>query len=121
MPHDVASYDDEQELTAYVWHNYRNLLTPVESLTDKTLLAELKAEHSSDKMAAMLRQRWNAIANPDVDAALAEGADEFRGRVRKRIVKECADQIVVNRCPSCSRIVATPKARQCLWCGHDWH
>ena len=30
-------------------------------------------------------------------------------------------QVVVNRCPECSRIVKTPLARQCLWCGYDWH
>ncbi len=58
MPHDAASYDDEQQLTAYVWHNYRNLLTPLESLADKTLLAESKAEHASERMAAAMRQRW---------------------------------------------------------------
>ena len=121
MPHDVASYDDEQQLTAYVWHNYRNLLKPLEALTDKTLHAESKAEHASDKMATFLRKRWSEMENPDVLAALAEGSDAFRRRVRERIVKECGKQIVINRCPQCSRLLATPKARQCLWCGHDWH
>jgi len=27
----------------------------------------------------------------------------------------------ISRCPVCERIVKTPLARQCLWCGHDWH
>lgn len=121
MPLDAASYDDEQELTAYVWHNYRNLLTPLESLTDKTLLAESKARHASGKISTLLRQRWSNVDNPDVEAALADGPNAFRKRVRERIIEECAQQITVNRCPSCSRVVATPKARQCLWCGHDWH
>ena len=121
MPHDANSYDDERQLTSYIWHNYRHLLTPLEALTDKTLLAESKAEHASETMAALLRQRWSAMDNPDVVAELADGSDAFRNRVRNRIVRECADRIVINRCPKCSRLVVTPKARQCLWCGHDWH
>jgi rRNA maturation endonuclease Nob1 len=28
---------------------------------------------------------------------------------------------VINRCPACKRIVRTPRAQHCLWCGHDWH
>ena len=27
----------------------------------------------------------------------------------------------VNRCPACNRVVRTPEAKQCFWCGHDWH
>jgi hypothetical protein len=30
-------------------------------------------------------------------------------------------QALINRCPRCQRVVATPKARQCLWCKYDWH
>jgi uncharacterized OB-fold protein len=39
----------------------------------------------------------------------------------ERLLREHANEIVINRCPACGRIVATPKARQCLWCGHDRH
>lgn len=27
----------------------------------------------------------------------------------------------INRCPKCSKIARTPKAKQCPWCFHDWH
>ncbi len=121
VAYDAFYYDDDQELTAYIWHNYRNLLTPLEALAERTLLAESKAQHTSDRMAAILRERWVAMDDPDVAAALAGGSDVFRNRVRERILKECDKQIVINRCPQCSRLVATPKAHQCLWCGHDWH
>jgi hypothetical protein len=27
----------------------------------------------------------------------------------------------VARCPACNRVLRTPEAKQCFWCGHDWH
>jgi hypothetical protein len=30
------------------------------------------------------------------------------------------DKIFVNRCPGCNRLVRTPKAKLCLWCGNNW-
>jgi len=39
---------------------------------------------------------------------LAERAGPVRGRF-------------VNRCPRCRWVVRTLQARQCLWCGFDWH
>ena len=122
MPYDTSTYDDDRELTGYIWHNYRHLLTPTEALADRALIAEFKAQHSnSESMARMLRERWGAADNPDVVAALADGSDAFRDRVRDRILSECADRLFINRCAECSRVVATPQAQQCLWCGHDWH
>ena len=121
MPHDPATYDDDRELTAYVWRNYRTLLTPLESLADKALMAEFKAEHSSPGMANKIRERWGSQDDPDVAAALADGPEVFRDRVRDRILRECPDKVILNRCSECSRLVATSLAQQCLWCGHDWH
>ena len=121
MRHDPKTYDDSEQLTVYLWRNYRYLLTSLESLADRALLAEAKAAHSSPEMAKRLQERWGAQNNPDVIAALADGGDTFRERVRDRMMKECRDSITLNRCPICARLVETPKARQCLWCGHDWH
>ena len=57
----------------------------------------------------------------DVAPVFADGIDVFRDRVRDRILRDHADDVFVNRCSECSRIVMSPEARQCLWCGHDWH
>ena len=119
--HDAGTYDDDRELTAYIWRNYRTLLTPLESLADKALMAEFKAEHSSPRMAKTIRERWGSKDDPDVVAALADGPEIFRDRVRDRVLCECSDEVILNRCSQCSRLVATPLAQQCLWCGHDWH
>ncbi len=72
-------------------------------------------------MARLLRERWGAQNHADVVAAISDGPDAFRDRVRDRLLAECADEIFINRCSRCSRVVATPRAQQCLWCGHTWH
>jgi hypothetical protein len=68
--------------------------------------------------------RWaelTAADDPAIDAALVAGPEAFRRQVRERLLAEAGDQITIDRCPSCTRILRTPLAQQCLWCGHDWH
>jgi hypothetical protein len=115
MPYDASTYDDDREITDYIWHNFRNLLTSLESLTDRALVAEAKALSSnSDAMARRLREKWGAEGNPEVVPELSDGPGVFRDRVRDRILRESADKVFINRCALCSRIVATPHAQQHL-------
>ena len=116
-----TDYNDERVLTSYIWRNYLRLLTPDESLGYKALIGTSKAESASPTMARWLRERWGHIDDPDVAPMFADGIDVFRDRVRDRILRDHADDVFVNRCSECSRIVMSPEARQCLWCGHDWH
>ncbi len=69
-----------------------------------------------------LRERLDqALRDPEVAAALAGDFDEYIVRAAERMVREHPNSIVVNCCPACGKIVRTPKARPCLWCGHGWH
>jgi hypothetical protein len=34
---------------------------------------------------------------------------------------QSVDKTESKRCPKCDRIARTPEAKQCLWCGHNWH
>jgi|HubBroStandDraft_6_1064221.scaffolds.fasta_scaffold77147_2 hypothetical protein len=121
MRWDPATYDDDRELTDYIWHNYRHLLTAFEWKVWKADVAEWKAERASEKLASSIRKRWGSQDDPEVAAALARGIDLFRRDARDRILAEHPQEVTTNRCARCQRIVATPLARQCLWCGHDWH
>ncbi len=122
MPRDTTQYDDEAELADYLWHNYSELFSNDERLAARTLSAEWKAEHTdSVQMRAALLEKWSARGNTNVDKLLADGPDVFRLRAAERVFAEHSPRIQVNRCSVCSRVVATPMARQCLWCGHDWH
>lgn len=59
--------------------------------------------------------------DPRIDAQVALGEAEFTRLVIERVRREHGDQVELNRCPRCRRIPRTLRARQCLWCMHDWH
>jgi hypothetical protein len=117
----AEQYDDDQELTEYIWHNYQGLMTDLERRAARALLTEAKAREATGASAKLLRERWGRESDPQIATMLQEGADAFRRRVRERILSETPEAAFINRCPACGRIVATPRAKQCLWCGHDWH
>ncbi len=119
-------YDEDTVLTDYVWNHYRHLMTDFERRAGYAagVRTHLTAkEHSGlvrREVAAWFREK-GSVGDTAVDAALAEGADAFRRKVRERVMAERGHEVYVNRCPACNRIVKTPKAQQRLWCGHDWH
>jgi hypothetical protein len=122
MPFDTTQYDERVELADYLWHNYPELFSHDEHLAARTLSAEWKAAHTdSERIRQFLLTRMSARGNPKVDELLADGPQEFRLRAAERVFAELSSKIDLDRCQKCSRIVATPRARQCLWCGHDWH
>jgi hypothetical protein len=118
---DKNQYDDRAELTDYLWHNYVALFSVQELLAAKTLMAEEKANFTKSKgVRKLLLSRWSARGNSEIDQLLADGPEKFRERAAGRVLAMHGDTIYVNRCELCSRVVATPEARQCLWCGNDW-
>jgi len=118
----AVPYDDDRELTRYVWHNFRHLLTNKERLVDQAVIAREKAEYaSSPESKRLLRTELGRIDDAEVNSALAEGIPAFRHKVRERMLVDHRSDVFINRCPNCSRILRTPKAQQCLWCGRDWH
>ena len=114
-------YDDEVEQTRYIWGNCTHLMTDFERRVGRAAAAREKAAAlTGEAMKRMLSQRWGLAGDPDVDSALSDGPEAFRTSVCRRILSERGDEFI-NRCPRCRRVVRTPAARQCFWCGHDWH
>jgi hypothetical protein len=117
----MKTYDDEHQLTTYVWNHYARLFTPVEAKAAWAVHADAKARVGSTGVAEFIWKRHNLADDPAVMKALADGVEAFRRRTARRVLRDHASDVFVNRCPKCSRVVGTPKAQQCLWCGHDWH
>jgi hypothetical protein len=115
------SYDEDRVLTAYIWEHYRHLFTEFEKQVDVRIKVEIKSRHMSKEMREERLTRFCGPPDPAVDRALEDGHWAFLDQVRARVLAEAEAQVVINRCPMCSRIVRTPKARQCMWCHHDWH
>ena len=114
-------YDEEAELDRYVIKNYPDLMTTLEAEVRVAAIAQQKAEHASPRMGEIIKARYGRCDDPEVVAALSDGVDVFRRRVRQRILREHPEKVFINRCPKCNRVVRTPKAKLCLWCGHSWH
>jgi hypothetical protein len=118
----VVEYDEDRELTRYVWDYYQRLMTEFERRVGRAIIGRAKAAAVGiSEMAGLLHRRWGEVGVPEVEAALADGPEVFRRRVRDRLLAERGSEVFVNRCPRCARVVRTPQARQCFWCGFDWH
>jgi hypothetical protein len=50
---------------------------------------------------------------------LSEG--DFNLVVAARMLRDHKDQIHFNYCEKCNALARTPCAKQCRYCGHDWH
>ena len=51
---------------------------------------------------------------------VALGEEQMEHKIAERLLLDSGDEII-NNCPQCGRLARTPKARQCRYCGHDWH
>jgi hypothetical protein len=117
-----VDYNDDRELTRYVWDHSQRLFTEFEWRLGRAMHGRTKAAVSqSPELAGALYRLWGAVGDAEIEAALADGFEAFRRRVRDRLLAEHGPAVIVTRCPRCQRVVRTPLARQCFWCGFDWH
>ena len=114
----------DKELARYIFVHFPNLLTTDEVKASKHAMYLEKLgyndpEHSS--RARSYRKRGLLTDDPAVLDLLKDGFDAFELRVCERIMAECPEKVFLNNCPRCNRLARTPYARQCRYCGHDWH
>ncbi|NBD13756.1 hypothetical protein [Corallococcus silvisoli] len=115
-------YEEDAELTRYVLRYYQHLATDVERKAYRaSSIPHWDVVPAEGPLAHPLVRKWYGLDDPAVLAALEEGREALLRRMRDRVLKEHADVVFIHRCPRCERIVETPRSRQCLWCGHDWH
>jgi hypothetical protein len=125
----AREYVEVDALVDYLWKSYSRLFSDTEYAAVRAMIGESKTaplrERGSgpalDWYVDMIHESFGSIDSPDTQALLADGVNEFWRRACERLLREHGDSIIINRCPRCARIVATPGARQCLWCHHDWH
>jgi hypothetical protein len=59
--------------------------------------------------------------DPDVLTLANEGFEAFLMRAAERIFEQHRYEILFNHCCRCGALARTPKAKQCRFCGNDWH
>jgi hypothetical protein len=113
-------YDDDEILTRYVLAHFGYLLPARQVVLLKYAYQRLKRWDDESLQKPPVR-RWLGLDDPDASKVFENGPLAFMRTLRDQLLSERKDKIRINRCPKCSRIVRTPKAQQCLWCGFDWH
>ncbi len=113
----VRKYIEQTELSQYVWRWYNRFFTDDERAGPSLdWLRGQDADTSADEVAALADERYG-----DVRQSVLKAVDQFNNTALQRVLDECGGAMIIIRCPECQRIVASPKARQCLWCGKSWH
>ncbi len=117
--------EEREALTAYVLRWHGNLVTKPEAEGLRAIFFEEKArtlEQQTPQMASEYRSRWGRHHESQVARkALKIGRQAFERRICLRILNQHWRTLSINRCPRCRRVLRTPKAQQCFWCGNAWH
>jgi hypothetical protein len=113
----------ELELVEYLIREHHTLLPRLEALALKNLLHNQKLDAAADgelrakRKALMLRAGWLSDSD-EVLSLLNDGDIAFRRRLARWIYNEQGGEALLN---NCHRLARTAKAKQCRYCGHDWH
>ena len=106
------------------FHDY--LMTDAERRARGLLFAAMKATMGRSDRAAQEEARKQRIFgylsdDPTVLVLAADGFEAFELRTARRILQEYRAGVILNCCPKCGELAKTPSARQCRFCGYDWH
>ncbi|WP_073064142.1 hypothetical protein [Chryseobacterium oranimense] len=95
-------------------------MTDDEKLALKYHMYTYKTE-SNPKMRKMMVDKGWISEQPNIKEFLKDGYEEFELNVAKRIMNEVPEKVFLNNCPKCNKLARTPFARQCRYCGNNWH
>jgi hypothetical protein len=115
------NYDEDRVLTNYVCEHYSRYMTPLERGMMNAILLQQKMQLTQSSALRQKLLELHQVSKEDYEAALVDGPEQYRRQVRNRLIAEHRSDVFINRCSQCQRVVRTPEARQCFWCGFDWH
>ena len=117
------TYDDDVALRAYVLRHFPHLITPLERrVTEYIAPIVSNSDHTKIlKLHQFLEERDGHVDDADVLTAFQTPYNDRVANAVNRVLETRRGEIIENRCTECHRLVRTPVAKQCLWCGHDWH
>ena len=119
----LETYDDQRAVDSYVVKYWTRYLNETEKRCYNFGVRLAKTQNQAETpWGQQVLGEWERNVDKDVREALADGFAPLQERLWQQVLA-CfqSGQLAMNRCPRCSRVVRTPGARQCLWCGHDWH
>lgn len=110
------------EKADYIITYYRNLLTLHEKKALRHHISTLKLDDAKDvRLTRMYLKTGWLTDDPLILNYLSEGYIQFILNCAERILRETPEQVFLNNCPQCGKLARTPQAKQCRFCGLDWH
>jgi len=110
----------DQETTDYIIRYFSNLMTDKEKLALKHQTSTLKSAENPKFRNIMLQKGWIS-SNPEITKLLDNGYETFEQNIVRRIMAETPEKVFLNNCPKCDKLARTPYAKQCRYCGYNWH
>ena len=119
----TMSYNEETELTRYIWANYAFLMTTREQEVGQVIQARLLAQRPSSSSRQLSLEELPATRSDDplINQDLSIGSDPYRQRAALKLLLAQPERVKISRCQRCKRILRAPDAQSCYWCGLDWH
>ncbi|MCT3846076.1 hypothetical protein CMU30_03805 [Elizabethkingia anophelis] len=110
----------DKELASYIITYFSDLMTDLEKLALRHHIHIGKTSDNSIMHKMLIEKGW-IQTNPDVLDLLKNGYEEFEMNVASRIMAETPEKVFLNSCPKCNKLARTPHAKQCRYCGYNWH
>lgn len=109
---------------AYIINYFSNLLTK----TEKDALRHYQTSYSVgfdiDDSSTIVKKAYEKgwlSSHPKVLDLLKDGYETFELNVANRVMNETPEKVFFNNCVKCGGLARTPFARQCRFCGNNWH
>jgi hypothetical protein len=140
----IMSMELNPEVARYVVRFHWHLMTDEEHRAQRHLASTIKATGRSDVAAqedarkslgaldlairAEIGREHHAASpsrslsnDPNVLRLATDGFEAFQLRTAARVLQERTEEVELNLGPRCNRLARTPTAKQCRYCGYDWH
>ncbi|WP_199174569.1 hypothetical protein [Flavobacterium sp. 9] len=114
----------DTQTAKYIINYFPNLLTDLERKAIRHNSSIYKLENATSHNANLIKvykEKGWLTSDQNVLDLLGGGYKEFELNVANRILAQNPDKVFFNNCPKCNQLSRTPYARQCRFCGHNWH
>lgn len=110
----------DKEKVIYIVNYFSNLMTDDEKLALKYHIYTYKSSENPKMRNMMIKKGW-INSDPGIVNFLKDGYEEFELNIAKRIMTDTPEKVFFNDCSKCGKLTRTPYAKQCRYCGFDWH
>ena len=109
-------YDEDGYLTHYVFRWHSDLIPDGERYPSKDYFRRSVPSASSTDIEGM----WgdgDVEVSEEIKYALLAAWDNFNAELCQRLIDQHG--LTIPRCPKCAKILESPMARLCIWCGYS--